>query len=83
MLTYEQLGELFSALETSVTGGFSDTSGWRYAQAMANIVLEEVSRRVQAAQFMGFSLDESTDNGGVPTSMMVSALHPSTKFCAY
>lgn len=64
MLTFEQLADLFNAVDTPVPRGFSDTSGWRYAESMSRIVLKEIARLVSAAQFMGFSLDESTDNGG-------------------
>lgn len=61
MKTYEQLHQLLSVLpmrELS-NSNWSDTSGWRIAEALDEIVRREGARRIAAADVFAASLDES------------------------
>lgn len=62
MLSFEELKEFLGQHDLPVPSGWSDQTGWRWAEALAAVKKEETARAINAAPpYIAFSLDESTD----------------------
>jgi hypothetical protein len=66
MLAFEQMKVFLKQHRLPCPVGWSDVTGWRWAEALAEVKKEETAAAINsAAPYIAFSLDESTDNSSV------------------